>query len=142
MNEPPEMKRDPAKGPVQHFASQRPGQRSNDAAQRTATPWPAMLPCHKCGSRGYRNLGTQGWCLDCVGSLYAGFHIDAFRSDNDHIVLLVEAEHDRRLTPPESREHPALMAWANRLRLGVEAGIITKAEAESAWRRVARHVAA
>ena len=110
----------------------------------SAAPWPPMWPCHKCGRRGRRNLGTQGWCEIHLGELYAGFHLDVWMTADQHSDALIAAAHDRLLlvSQTETPDDDALVAWGERLRRAVEVGIVMKPEAERAWRRAVRHAAA
>ncbi len=108
----------------------------------SATPWPAMWPCHKCGDRGYKNLGKWGWCQRHLGELYATFNVDAFRNYDDQLELLRAAAHDRILSAPETEAEPALLAWGERLQRAVESRIVTEKEARAAWTRAVNRVAA
>lgn len=43
------------------------------------TPYP--WPCHKCGSEGIKNLGTQGWCSTHLAALYETFTPNIWKLD-------------------------------------------------------------
>lgn len=55
--------------------------------------------------------------------------------------VLIAHEHDTLLRPPESDDERVVLAWGERLRRAVDVGILTKQEAERAWRRAVRHAA-
>lgn len=56
--------------------------------------------------------------------------------------VLVAHEHDMVLRVPEQANERTLTTWGERLRRAVDTQIITRAEAERAWRRAVHHVAA
>jgi len=55
--------------------------------------------------------------------------------------VMVDHQTELLLRPPEDVTDEALTAWGHRLRGGVEAGIITRREAEAAWRMAVIRVA-
>lgn len=104
----------------------------------SATPWPPMLACHKCGGRGYRNLGPQGWCEQHLAELFGSFAPHIYMTDEQRLAAVMKADHDYTLTPPLGRLFGALDAWAEQLESAIDFGTITRAEADTAWRRAVR----
>ena len=58
----------------------------------TATPWPPMLACHKCGGRGYRNLGPQGWCEQHLAELFGSFAPHIYMTDEQRLAAVMKAD--------------------------------------------------
>lgn len=108
----------------------------------TARPWPPMLPCHKCGGRGHRNLGVQGWCERHCGELYATFPPHVWMSDEQLAAAQRKTDHDYVLQLPTDDLFGAIEDWADRLEWAIDTGTITRTEADHAWRLAVRYGAA
>ena len=105
----------------------------------SATTWPPMLACHKCGGRGCRNLGRQGWCEKCLGELFATFAPHVWQSTEQRLAMPAQVDHDYVLQPPTVKLLDAFDNWADQLEAAVKAGTITRAEADTAWRKAVQH---
>ena len=109
----------------------------------SATPWPPMQACHKCGGRGRRNLGRQGWCELHLGGLFATFPPHVWQSTEQRLARQAQVDHDYALQAPVVELLDAYDNWADALDAAVKAGTITRAEADKAWRKaVSNDVAA
>ncbi len=82
------------------------------------------LECIACGA---------GW------SSVAGARCEWCRASRER---LIAHQRDLLLKVPDDRREATLLAWGDRLKDAVTAGIVTKDEAARAWRRAVRDVAA
>ena len=80
-------------------------------------------------------------CVAC-GAGWAGLAGDPCEWCRRSREVLIDHEHDLVLQVPEVADESSLTVWGDRLRRAVDAGIIERREAERAWRRAVRHVAA
>ena len=98
------------------------------------------LPC----GRLRPELGAAVEDLQCVAcsASWVGLAGDSCAWCRRSSEVLVRHEHNVVLQVPEAANEQTLTAWGDRLRRSVDAQIITRAEAEHAWHRAVRNVAA